>query len=253
MQTWHAKPIWWMIGVLIGLISTGFGILNSINGFGYAWENVNWVQATLVYGTRFLAMSMIGIIVSRHIATAIALNGLFQHTEFPLTLDTDKIEVFNAVKRFSLEIIGIAAIIGLNLGLQPLVIQVPIPEYLFYVVMYFILVPLTFFLPIWQVHRRMVTIKNKMLDKLHKDYQEESEKLYQTLAKDPKKDLSGAYLKQTASLVSIKQAVELITRSPDWPFEGTIIYRLIITILSPFFLLIVEVTINIISDFVMSR
>lgn len=250
LQTWHAKPVWWIIGILIGLVSAGFGVTAAINAFGSSWENVSWEQIVLVFGVRFLAMSMIGIIVTRHIATSTALNDLIQYAEFPLTLDTDKIEVFKAVKRFSLEIIGIAAIIGLNLGLQPLVLEVPIPEYIFYVVMYFILVPITFFLPIWQVHHRMVAIKGNMLDKLHKDYQEEAEKLYATLAQDPNKDLSSTYLKQTASLVSIKQAVDLINRSPDWPFAGTVFYRLIITILSPFFLVVFEILINIISNVV---
>jgi hypothetical protein len=253
IKTWHAKPIWWILGIAIGVISAGFGILNAIHSFGATWENINWLQITLVFGTRFLAMSMIGMIVMRHIATSMALTELFQYTEFPLTLDTDKIEVFSSVKRFSLEIIGVAAIIGLNLGLQPLVIEVPIPEYIFYVVMYFILVPITFFLPLWQVHRRMVTIKHSMLDKLHKDYQEEAEKLYNTLAKDPKKDLSSSYLKQTERMTSIKQAVELINKSPDWPFEGTVFYRLIVTILSPFFLNFFEIFINIVNGIIYSN
>lgn len=250
LRKWHAKSAWWIVGILIGLISAGFGVVNALNNFGAAWENANWGQIILVFGVRFLAMSMIGMIVTRHIATSMALTELFQYTQFPLTLDTDKIEVFSVVKRFSLEIIGVAAIIGLNLGLQPIVIEVPIPEYIFYVVMYFILVPITFFLPLWQVHHRMVALKSNMLDKLHKDYQEEAEKLYETLAKDPKKDLSSSYLKQTESMVSIKKAVDLITSSPDWPFEGTVFYRLIITILSPFFLVIFEIFINIVSNVV---
>lgn len=250
IKIWHAKRIWWMLGIAIGLISTGFGILNAVGSFGTTWENWNWFQIGLVFGVRFLAMSMIGIIVARHIATSMALTELFQYTVFPLTLDTDKIEVFSSVKRFSLEIIGIAAVIGLNLGLQPLVIEVPIPEYIFYVISYFILVPITFFLPLWQVHRRMVAIKNEMLDKLHKDYQEEAEKLYATLDKESEKDLSSAYLQQTESMVSIKRAVELINDSPDWPFEGTVFYRLIITILSPFFLIFFEIFINVMASLV---
>src|SRR5690606_33753872 len=115
---------------------------------------------------------------------------------------------------------------------------------------YFILVPITFFLPLWQVHRRMVAIKNEMLDKLHKDYQEEAEKLYATLDKESEKDLSSAYLQQTESMVSNKRAVELINDSPDWPFEGTVFYRLIITILSPFFLIFFEIFINVMASLV---
>lgn len=245
---WHAKPIWWALGIAIGLASAGFGVMSAVAHIGASWENANWTQIVLVFGVRFLAMSMIGIIAARHIATSMALTELFQFAEFPLTLDTNKIEVFSAVKRFSLEFIGVAAVIGLNLGLQPIAIEVPIPEYIVYVVLYFILVPTAFFLPLWQVHRRMVTIKQNMLDKLHKDYQEEADKLYNTLTKDPKKDLSNVYLKQTESLISIKQAIELIDKSPDWPFEIAIFYRFIITVVSPFSLAIVEAAINVVSE-----
>jgi hypothetical protein len=247
----HAKRLWWLAGIFIGAVSAGFRVASGVKNFGTTWENLTWGQSLLVYGVRFLAMSMIGVIVARHIAVSISLNNLFERAQFPLTLDTDRIEVFSAVKRFSLEIIGVAAIVGLNLGLQPLVIEVPMPEYAFYVVMYFILVPVTFFLPLWQVHRRMVAIKAQMLEKLHKDFQEESDKLYETLAKDPKKDLSASYLKQSEGLIAIKQAIELINRSPEWPFEGTVIYRLVITLLSPFFLVLFEIFINIISNLVM--
>ncbi len=248
LQAWHAKPIWWIVGVSIGATSAGFGVSKVIEGIQYAWEGIHWGQTLLIFGVRFVAMSMIGIIVMRHIATSIVLTKLFKHTEFPLALDTDRVEVFSAVKRFSLEIIGVAAIIGLNLGLQPFVIEVPIVEYSFYVAAYFILVPVTFFLPLWQVHHRMVKLKSQMLDKLYSDYQEEAEKLYDALALEHKRDLDSSYLKQTASMISIKQTIDLIDGSPDWPFAGTVFYRLIITILSPFLLVIFEIFINIISN-----
>lgn len=242
----HVRPYAWIVGLFIGGASAGFGFLNATQYFDSAMYN--WWVIALTLFIRFLAMYMIGLIIARHIVTSIALNKLFQHTQFPLAVDTDRIDVFSAIKRFSLEIIGVAAIIGLNLGLQPLTIQVPMPEYAFYVVLYFVLVPIAFFLPLWVVHRRMVAIKNEMLDKLHNDFEEESDKLYQTLAKDPNKDLSSTYIKQTETLTSIKKAIQLINDSPDWPFQGTIFYRLIITLLSPFFLVIFEIFINIISD-----
>ena len=249
LRKWHAKPIWWIIGILIGLISAGFGVAGALDGFGTFWYNANWAQMSLVFGVRFLAMSIVGMIVTRHIATSMALNDLFQYAQFPLTLNTDKIEVFSAVKRFSFEIIGVAAIIGLNLGLQPLVIQVPLPEYAFYVVMYFILVPLTFFLPLWEAHRRMVAIKTNMLDKLHKDFQEESDKLYEIISKDFKKDLSNSYVKQSENLISIKKAIELINDSPDWPFQGTSVYQLLVTLISPFLLAIGNVIMDFINNY----
>jgi hypothetical protein len=234
----HANPIAWILGFFIGGLSAWFGIVSAVNNFGTSWENINTWQIILVFGIRFLAMSMIGVIIARHMATSLALNGLFQYTQFPLAIDTDRIEVFSAIKRFALEVIGVAAIIGLNLGLQPLTIKVPLPEYAFYVVLYFVLVPLAFFLPIYAVHKRMVAIKSDMVEKLHKDFEEEADKFYETIAKDNKKDLSNSYVKQSENLISIKNAIALINDSPDWPFQGTAIYRLLITLISPFFLAI---------------
>ena len=241
---WHARPHWWLAGMLIGGISAAFGFLNAQEQFGQFWQNANWTQVFIIQFTRFLAMSMIGVIVARHIAASMTLNKLFQRAQFPLTLDADRIEVFNAVKKFSLEIVGVAAIIGLNLGLQPLIFVPPMPEYAFYVISYFVLAPVAFFLPLWEVHRRMVHIKEQMLEKLHLDYQEESYKLFSNIHKDTRRDPSNPYLKDSESLFSIKKAIELIEQSPDWPFEGTLFYRLVVTVISPFILAIWDTITN---------
>jgi hypothetical protein len=247
---WHARPHWWLAGMFIGGASTVFGFLSAQEQFGQFWYNANWMQIFIVEFTRFLAMSMIGVIIARHIAASMTLNTLFQRAQFPLTLDADRIEVFNAVKKFSLEIVGVAAIIGLNLGLQPLIFVPPMPEYAFYVILYFILAPVAFFLPLWEVHRRMVYIKEQMLEKLHLDYQEESYRLFSNIHKDTHRDPSNPYLKDSESLSSIKKAIELINQSPDWPFEGTLFYRLAVTVLSPFILAIWDAITNAINNII---
>ncbi len=238
LRLWHMRMEWWLIGIIFGGVSAAFGIENAFYNFGTLWSNFNWLQILIVQSTRFLAMSMIGSIAARHIAASVTLNNLLQHAQFPLTLDTDRLEVFKEVRRFSLEIIGIIAIIGLNLGLQPLTISVPMPEYAFYVVTYFLVAPVSFFLPLWQTHQRMVVIKEEMLDKLHKDFQEESEKLYDAISKNRKKDLSHSYIKKSEELSSIKETIETIENIPDWPFQGTTFYRMSLTIISPFILTI---------------
>jgi hypothetical protein len=241
LRRWHARTRWWLAGLLFGGISAAFGILNAQYDFGVFWSNSNWAQIFIIQVTRFLAMAMIGIIASRHIVASVTLNNLLQYAQFPLTLDTERLEVFKEVRRFSLEIIGIIAVIGLNLGLQPLTIVVPMPEYAFYVGIYFLVAPVSFFLPLWQVHRRMVAIKEEMLDKMHKDFQAESEKLYDTISKSHLKDLPDSYIKKSEELTSIKNAIETIEKIPDWPFQGTTIYRMALTILSPFVLTIWDI------------
>ena len=248
LRKWHARP-WQLAGALIGLLSAGFGTVNAQSDFGEFWYNANWFQLAFIQIVRFLAMYMIGMITARHIAASMALNGLFQHAQFPLTLDADRLEVFQTVKNFALEIVGIAAIIGLNLGLQPLIITPPMPEYAIYVGLYFILAPISFLLPLWQAHQRMLKIKNDMLEKLHRDFQEESQGFYEKILKDPKKDSSNLYLKKSETLASIKDAIEIVSKSPDWPFEGTTLYRLFVTVISPFILAIGDTLTNAVNGF----
>ena len=240
VAAWHARPVWWVAGSALGLLSAGFGIQYSAAHLGQFWYSANWLEILFVQAVRFLALYTVGMTASRHIATSMALNKLFRRAQFPLTLDTDRLEVFDNVKKFALEFVGVAAIVGLNLGLQPLLITVPPVEYAVYVTLYFLLAPICFFLPLWEAHRRMSAIKDEMLDKLHRDFQEESQKLYESIASDPKRDSSNPYLKKSEQLTSIKQTIELVSRTPDWPFEGTTVYRLFITVISPFILAILD-------------
>ncbi len=248
LRLWHARSIWWLIGILFGGVSAMFGVMSALKNFGTDWSNANWTQIFLIQFVRFLAMSMIGVITARHIAASMKLNKLFEHAQFPLTLDADRIEVFNVIKMFSFEVVGVIAIIGLNLGLQPLVIVLPMPEYAFYVITYFIVSPVAFFFPLWEAHRRMVYIKEKMLEKLYDDFQEESYKLYADINKDTRKDSTNSYLLDSESLSSIKSAIELIKQSPEWPFEGTFLYRLVVTVISPFILAAWNIGMNIINN-----
>jgi hypothetical protein len=246
---WHARRVWWVIGLCLGLLGAWFGTTYSADHFQEYWYSANWFEIIFVQSVRFLAFYAIGLSATRHIATSMALNNLFEHAQFPLTLDTDRLEVFSSVKKFALEFVGVSAIIGLILGLQPLLVVLPMPEYAVYVGLYFIVTPICFFLPLWEAHRRMSAIKNKMLDKLHSDFQEESYNLYDITAKDLKKDSSNRYLKKSQTLTSIKQAIELVNQAHDWPFEGTTFYQLLITVISPFILAILDGIVNMVTSF----
>jgi hypothetical protein len=175
------------------------------------------------------------------------MNNLFEHADLPLTVDADRLEVFRSIKNFALEFVGVAAILALNLGLQPLLIDPPVLEYIFYVSLYFIVAPISFFLPIWEAHLRMSKIKNGMLDRLNYDFQEESQQLYRKFGKKGKRT---AYIKEAETLNQLEKAIQTVSRSTDWPFQGTTFYRLVVTVISPFLLVIFEIFINVISNLV---
>ena len=237
--------MWWIIGVVLGVLGAGFGISYSMEHFQEFWYSANWFEIILVHSVRFLAFYCIGVSACRHIATSIEMNNLFEHADLPLTVDANRLEVFRSIKNFALEFVGVAAIIALNLGLQPLLIDPPFWEYVFYVSLYFIVAPISFFLPIWEAHLRMAKIKNGMLDRLNYDFQEESQKLYH---KFKKKEKSIAYIKEAETLNQLEKAIETVSRSTDWPFQGTTFYRLVVTVVSPFLLVIFENVMKIASD-----
>jgi len=239
----HASKLTWIVGALFGLLGAGLGVSYSIQHIGEFWYSANWFQIILVHSIRFLAFYCIGVSAGRHLAASVELNNLFEHAEFPLTLDSDRLEVFRGIRNFALEFVGVAAIIALNLGLQPLLIDPPILEYSIYVGLYFIIAPFSFFLPIWEVHRRMVRIKDEMLDRLHYDFQEESQKLYREIRVNKK----ATYVKKSETMLQLEKTIEVVSKTLAWPFEGSTIYRLIATVVSPFVLLVFEIFINITS------
>lgn len=241
----HARPIWWLIGSGFGLLGAWFGITFSIQHYQEYWYSSNGLEIFLVQTIRFLAYYCIGVAASRHIATSIELNNLFEHADLPLTVDADRLEVFRTVKNFALEFVGAAAIIALNLGLQPLLIDPPMPEYAIYVALYFIVAPASFFLPLWEAHLRMSRIKNVMLDRLNYDFQEESQRLYRKLGKNTR---TGVYTKEAETLNRLELSIQTVSRATDWPFQGTTFYRLFVTVVSPFFLVIYEIFVNIASN-----
>ena len=241
----HASKLLWIIGLLFGLLGAGFGVSYSVQHFGEFSYSANWLQIIFVHLIRFLAFYFIGVSAGRHIATSIELNHLFEHADFPLTLDADRLEVFKQVRNFALEFVGVAAILALNLGLQPLLIEPPVVEYTIYVALYFIIAPFSFFLPIWEAQLRMVRIKDKLVDKLHYDFLEESQRLYREFDKN---DHPLEYLGQTQVLEQLEKAITTISKTLVWPFEGSTIYRLIATVVSPFVLFFFELFINISSN-----
>lgn len=237
----HARNVWWLAGILFGLLGAGFGVSYSLQHFGEFWYSANWFQILFVHLVRFLAFYFIGVVTCRHIAASVELNTLFEHAHLPLTLDASRLEVFRDIRNFALEFVGVAAIIALNLGLQPLFIEPPVLEYSFYVALYFIIAPASFFMPIWEAQRRMVKIKNIILDKLHYEYQEESQRL---LRKIEGGATPAEYAKEAGTLEWLEKTIQSVSRASDWPFQVTTFYRLLITVISPFVLILLEIGVN---------
>lgn len=241
---------WWIVGLLFGLLGFYFGVSYSVEHFGELWYSINWFQILFVQTVRVLGYYCIGVAASRHIITSIELNQLFEQADFPLTLDADRLEVFKQVKNFALQFVTVAAVIALGLGLQPLIAEPPILEYSIYVALYFLIAPLSFFLPIWEAHLRMLKIKNKILDKLHYDFQEESQRLHKKFDGDKN---SISYLKEAETLEQLEKTIATVSKTTDWPFQGTTLYRLVVTIISPFVFIIIELFVNLISNLIMAN
>ncbi|MCK6584985.1 MAG: hypothetical protein L6Q49_17960, partial [Anaerolineales bacterium] len=87
--------------------------------------------------------------------------------------------------------------------------------------------------------------KNVMLDRLNYDFQEESQRLYRKLGKNTR---TGVYTKEAETLNRLELSIQTVSRATDWPFQGTTFYRLFVTVVSPFFLVIYEIFVNIASN-----
>lgn len=90
-----------------------------------------------------------------------------------------------------------------------------------------------------------------MLARLNVDFQEEFQTLYRKL--DGNETALASYLKEAETPNQLGNAIETVSRSTDWPFQGTTFYRLVVTIVSPFSLVIFEVFVNVISNLVVSN
>jgi hypothetical protein len=234
LRDWHAKPRWWIPGVLFGLLGMGLGTVDNIVKLGNYWYAANWLMILILQLARGAILYLLITIAARHLAASAKLNRMFAHAEFPLTItSTTRNAGFQAITNYALTFAGIAAIAGLNLGLQPVLSTPPLPEYIVFVVAYFVLTPAGFFLPLWQARRRMVEIKRRTLDGLTERLQSEFERLMESLGEDK----AQAHEKEeqiSERLNAIRQAVELAEKSPTWPFQQNAACKLGATVIFPF-------------------
>ena len=240
IRDWHAKPRWWTPGVLFGVLGIVLGTYDNIAKLGNYWYAANWLMILILQLARGVILYLLITIAARHLAASARLNRMFAHAEFPLTIaPTTRNAGFQAITNYALSFAGIAAIAGLNLGLQPVLSTPPLPEYVVFVVAYFVLTPAGFFLPLWQARRRMVEIKRRTLDGLTEKLQSEFERLLESLGED-EGQAHETEEQISERLSAIREAVELAGKSPTWPFQQSAAYKLGATVIFPFVFAILD-------------
>ena len=114
----------------------------------------------LIRGLIFYILFTVAI---RHLVASTCLNNIFHRTESLVILTSTKQNtIYQAINNYAFSFAAIVAVAGLSLGLQPILSNPPYPEYYIFVAVYFILAPVSFFLPIWQLHKEMVSSRSKI-------------------------------------------------------------------------------------------
>lgn len=234
IQALHTKPRWWIPGVLLGVLGVLLGTYDNIGKLGSYWYAANWLMILVMQSARGIVLYMLITIVVRHLTACVGLNRIFLQAKFPLPIKSAGHNAgFQAITNYALGFAGIAAVVGLNLGLQPVLSSPPMPEYVIFVALYFALVPIGFFLPLWQAHRKMVEIKQCVLGDLTRRLQLEFENLLENLTGNGHPACSERE-KVLGRLQAIREAIDLTEESSNWPFRADAIYKLVATAVLPF-------------------
>lgn len=237
----NAKKYWAIPGMLFAILGMILGTYdNAFNKLGTFWYSANWFMLILMQLTRGIVFYILITVAIRHLVASIGLNKIFEQTEAPLVFTSIKQNtLFQAVNKYAFSFASIVAIVGLALGLQPILSNPPIPEYYIFVAVYFILAPVSFFLPIWQIHKEMVNNKGKILEDLNTKLQSEYKEFLESF-----EEKNDAAIKKSEEISTrlqlIHQAIVMAEECPNWPFNVNTMYRLGVTIVSPFFLTIIN-------------
>ena len=223
----------WVSGLIIAGATVWLGIADNLTKLGTFWYAANWLTIALLQLFRAITLYMMIVIVGRHLIAAYGLNKIMAHTDLPLIVNTSHHSTaLQSISKYSFSFATIGAIAGLTLGLQPVLSTPPLPEYYLFVALYLTLVPLGFFLPLWQTHKKMRSSKHSALLDLREKLQDEIDIL---LSK--KENISE---KQIARVKSYYEIVQIVENSAEWPFQANALYRLISTVIFPFIFVILD-------------
>ncbi len=226
----QVRPVWWVGCLLVAAVGIGAGIVDNISKLGLWWYAANgWMIAGLQLSRGFV-FYMIAIIYSRHIIASKELARIYRQFEFPSPiLPASQARGIPAVANYASTFILFTAVVGLNIGLTPILSTRPEVAYPYEAALYLILSVIGFLLPLWGAHGAMAAQKSRIIDDLSTQYQEEFSRVLATVAGSGQEtDDSFKRLK------AIETAYGLAAKSWAWPFDTAVLLKVGGTMLAPF-------------------
>jgi hypothetical protein len=221
---------WWLAGLLFGLLGIAIGVYDNWLKLGTWWYAANWVMIGTLQGLRGISYYMLVLIYARHIVATIGLNQIHAQCRIPLVvLPASPDSGIRAVGHYAFAFIAFNAVVGLIVGTAPILSTGLGKDYPYQVILYLILAPAAFFLPLCQAHRSMVRTKNRIIDDLAARYQTTYDQLLRHVDSD-----GEAARKNLDRLETLEKAYDLARASWTWPFDTSLLLRVGITIVVPF-------------------
>ncbi len=221
---------WWLAGLVVALIFIGLGIPDNFLKLGRWWYAANgWMVAGLQL-SRGLMAYMVVLICGRHLAASIQLGRIYKQGGVQaVILAPRQRRGIRAAADYAFSFVVFTAAFGLNIGLTPILSTKPEAAYPYLVVLYLILAPFCFLLPLWGAHRAMVTQKNRTMDALALQHQAQYERLLAQVENNgPEAE------EELRRLKNIEAAYELAKRSWGWPFDTAVLLKVGAAIAAPF-------------------
>jgi len=225
-------PGWAIVAFLIAVLEASFIHDVFLSSKVLIWENVNIVMLASSFLVRFVVFYMIVYITVRQVFTIIGLNRFFSDLTVKIApLHPDRAGGLRILGDYVLSTGLIIGVLGLYFGmgflrreLNPLVITA---EFYILLVIYFLLAPLFFFLPLLQVHRRMNEAKKVLLIEIAQQFDIEYRKLLDGLKRD---QVDSNHVLRVETIQKIYKIAE---GSPEWPFNLEIVSKYTAAIVLP--------------------
>ncbi len=237
---------WWLACLVLGLLTVGAGIYDSVFKFGKWWYAANWFMIIGLQLARFSIIYMVAIVYGRHLIFSSQLNQIYDRFEIlsPI-LPPSQTYGLQAVANYATGFVVFTALIGLNIGLAPILSTKVEVGYPYQAGLYLILSTVGFLLPLWGAHSEMVKSKNHVLDHLSGQYQNEYSQLVIKLEKRDQ-----AVDDDIKRLKSIEDAYQLAKKCWTWPFDTSVPIKVSLTILAPLGLVITQAAQSYLADLI---
>ena len=224
----HATSRIWLLGLFVGLGVMYLGFLYVSNFIGDRWYSSNWVMAIFLQLSRFLMFYLIIIVLARHLVMAFNLNRVYQQIRLPVLIGQSKYGVsFDAITRYGLWFAVFGGVLGMFIGMRFFWSQPVFPEDMIYLILYLLLVPISFALPFWQAHVSMRRAKVDSIRAISDTLQSEYDRLMRDLA-------ANVSEKESDRISTLRYLLEMTEKAPTWPFENWDFYRVLVATVFPF-------------------